>query len=313
MSWMVGRVRWPAGGFAIQLVTSTDSMPADPFRLAGVYTTGMVATARNGFGGVSRTVPLDGAPFTATNWAGTASPNNFYGQIFSVDWPLLYLRQANGSDIRYVDVVALTLGSAVECTAADGASISNIAVAPGMPYGFYVTSTFPTKLYRWTRADEFAALPTLLATLPSGDLGLVNVDVDGSHVWVGGGGGYIAKHSVLTGALVLSVTMPGGAYVGGMCAHPDGGLVVMTEDVPSGSFTYWYYVSPAGVVTDVTASVTVDGVAWTAIPGLYESAWGSPFINLTSYGDRIGWGGDYSYGPGIDGLKAFHGTVTGTP
>lgn len=302
---------------SITLITSADQMRNDAFRLAHVSDIGMIVTSRNGVGGVSRIDPLDGAPFTGFALTGSDPPNHWYGNNFSVDWQVaggegprhIYVRR--NTDLGRPAFGAGTTGTAVEATAHGGANIAEVAVKPLHPYGYYTTGgpIDATLLYRWNRADETSATPTLLVTSDAGaQLDHVVIDNDDVHVWIGGNNGAIHKYTD-AGVFVLSLVMPGGDYVGGMCARPGDGLIVLTDASGVGNTTDWFEVDADGNVTNINAHVTVDGTPWLDIPELAESDWGSPYIHLRNYGDRIGWGGNYGYGS-LDSRRAYHGMMT---
>lgn len=288
--------------FAIELVTGTDTLFADAFSLAAVYSTGMVNTYRNGVGGNSGAKPIDNSAFTQFTLASSSTATTrFYGNNFALDWPYIYVRR--NASIAKVD---LTTGTAATAVTTATTMVEEVDVRSDNAQGVYVTAG---DIYKWTRASETVASGTLVVATAY-DYGHVKLDADG-NVWAAGASGRLDCYD-LSGTLQVGVTVTGGMYVGGLAAHPTDGVIVLTENAAS-TATLWYHVSPDGTITDVTDTVTVDGTAWTAIPGLADSAWGNPYIHLTSYGNRIGWGGNHSYGSGMSTSLAYHGTITGTP
>lgn len=142
----------------------------------------------------------------------------------------------------------------------------------------------------WLKANEPSASTSVLMAPPSpydfGDFNHFHIDADENY-WIGGIDGWVVKID-FSGSIVWDTQLPVDAavtdYVAGLFLVDGVGGIAFTEQ-SDGEYD-WFHVDFDGTYSDITSSVTVDGVPWDSA-GMGE--FGDPNVVTTQYGNRIGF------------------------
>ena len=271
---------------------------------------GAVNVYRNGFGGVSGFRPICGeSRFTTQLIAGTASGNSLVGTDGHVRWPYWVGRRE--APTRTMWQVDLTSGALTQATADPGSGASFHASRSDASLDYAVAlrgfTSGTAEIWYWSHADQPSASMNYICDLEAPyDLEALDIDIITENIWVAGTDEahlYDPNGTVLQQIAVPGVTS-GLNYVAGVAA-PDslsGRAVVLNKQ--DDAQLDWFVLDQDGTVTDITASVTIDGVAWDTVA---LGSFGAPAIILTKWGNRIGFkkGFDYYIGVVTDGA-CFH-------
>lgn len=301
---------------AVAFTKFTGALFADSFSGAVVTEEGAVNYYRNGLGGVTGFRPICGeSRFTQFTVAGTASGNALYsGRAVQpyVEWPYFYNRRE--APLRTIWRVNLTSGALTQATASPGSGAASYHAISSRSELDYIdalrggTST-TAEIREWLKASEPSASTSQLNTLPSPyDFTHFHIDADENR-WIGGTDGWVFMLDALGDPVwsnQLPVTASAVDYVNGLWVVDGVGGIAMLPQA-DGEMDF-FHLDSTGVHTDITASVTVDGVPWDSL-GLGE--FGAPNIVTTQWGNRVGFdtGGDFYIGVVSSGGRGKWGRV----
>jgi hypothetical protein len=282
---------------SVALTKFTGALTADAAASEGIVTEeGAVNYRRNGLGGVTRFTPICGesrfSDFTVPGTGAGAAMYSGSGVQPYVEWPYFYNRRESPS--RTIWRVDLTSGALTQATTSPGSGATQyhgVTSRPELSYidGIRGLTAALGEVREWNKASEPSAATSQLFTLPSPyDFNHFHLDADENY-WLGGVDGWVFKVD-FGGSTIWSNQLPVNAaavdYCNGLFV-PDGigGGIAFLEQ--SDGEMDWFFVDGAsGVETDITASVTIDGVPWdTVAPG----AFGDPNVVTTQWGNRIGF------------------------
>lgn len=289
---------------SIAFTKFTGVITADAVASEGIVTEeGAVNYRRNGVGGVTRFTPICGeSRFSDFTVAGTGSGAALYsGQAIQpyVEWPYFYNRRE--TPLRTIWKVNLTSGALTQATSSPGSGATDYHAITSRTSVDYMDAlrgltSSTAEIREWDKAAEPSATTSQLDTLPSPyDFSHFHLDRDENY-WIGGSDGWVFKLGPF-GSTIWSVQLPvdSGAvdYVAGLFVPDIDGGIAFTEQTDN-EFD-WFHIDSSGSYTDITANVTVDGVAWnSAGMGIF----GGPSVVTTQHGLRLGFrkGADYYIG-----------------
>lgn len=177
------------------------------------------------------------------------------------------------------------------------------------PYGFFTANEVPltsTTLRRWVRADEPSTSSAVLTSLNYNTEGVYDYSAvaDNGNVWLSGylyDSGFdsygLLRLVDANGTVLLDLTFEDGSSLhgytrlgdphaigamGGVAAVGDDALVLSTNTGVSPAEPVMFHASQAGVVTDITDRVFIEGTPWVDNAPVDNLGW-----SLGRRGDRI--------------------------